>query len=165
MESSELSTVARGIAILGSMPVALASILVLGGGLWILGRRLYFLASSLLVLVQGLAMGLKELVGRPRPDAVLFPPPPDSASFPSAHAIFAVSFFGFLLYLVSVHVERPRLRIAFQGLLVSLILAMGVSRVYQGVHWPSDILGGYLLGGAFLGLMVWVVRGRWSLFS
>ena len=72
---------------------------------------------------------------------------------------------GALIFLIQENI-RPRLaRRTLQVGLALLILVMGASRVYLGVHWPSDVIGGYLLGGLALGGLIWlrnrlVIRGR-----
>ena len=102
---------------------------------------------------------LKELVGRPRPEYLGLGAPPATMSFPSGHAVFAIVFGGLLIYLVERAVPSWRVRRAVQAGIGALVLAIGMSRVYLGAHWPSDVLGGYLLGAlALLGLL-WL-RGR-----
>ena len=61
---------------------------------------------------------------------------------------------GVLIYLVWQHVDNPLLRWTGCVALGLLVLAVGLSRVYLGVHWPSDVLGGYLFGAAALLLLI-----------
>ncbi len=111
------------------------------------------LTISLFVLLAG--DFLKELVNRPRPDHVLFMPPPESLSFPSGHSAYAMVLCGLSIYmterLVTPYmtgrlVTPVSLKRLLQAAMVVLILATGASRVYLGVHWPSDVVGGYLWG-------------------
>ena len=102
------------------------------------------LTISLFVLLAGDL--LKELVNRPRPDHVLFMPPPESLSFPSGHSACAMVLCGLSIYMTGRLVTPVSLKRLLQVTLVVLILAMGASRVYLGVHWPSDVVGGYLWG-------------------
>ena len=105
---------------------------------------------------------LKVSIARPRPSDALVNV--DGTfhfkSFPSGHVVFFVEFFGFLLFLALVLLKRGPLRHA--SLIVSglLIAVVGVSRVYLGAHWPSDVVGAYLAGGIWLMLMIEVYRRR-----
>lgn len=108
------------------------------------------------VVLLALVPVLQRLVDRPRPPAGLvgLDQPLSGLGFPSGHAYQAMVLFGALMYLATALIGRRWLRWLAQGSLSFLILAIGVSRVYLGAHWPSDIVGGYLFGGAFLVLMI-----------
>jgi membrane-associated phospholipid phosphatase len=144
-----------------------AATLVLAVFIGLLVLRAWRPAVTLLLAVclgQVLMFSVKEFVERPRPPAELrkvYIEPWDIHSFPSGHTTHYVVFFGFLFFL-ALGMLRPRLlRWAALGLLGSLVVLVGLARVYLGAHWPTDVLGGYLLGGAVLGI---AVRGykRWS---
>ena len=97
---------------------------------------------------------LKEVVGRARPEYLIAGSEPSSMSFPSGHSLFAMVFGGLLIILIGELVKSTPVRRLLQFGLVLMILAIGASRVYLGLHWPSDVLGGYLFGGlALLGLI------------
>jgi undecaprenyl-diphosphatase len=104
--------------------------------------------GALLVVITMAGAGLLDLLlkqtfGRVRPAAFFDYPLPASHSFPSGHAFFAASFFGGLAVLVSDRVRSRLLRGAVWIVAVSLTLLIGLSRVYLGVHYPSDVLAGY----------------------
>ena len=117
-------------------------------------RRQYQLTVYLVVTGLGalaLDPAIKLLVGRLRP---VVPTPIATApgnSFPSGHALDATVFYGVML-LVFLPIIPPRLRKLAIGLVVALVLLVGFSRVALGVHYPSDVVGGWLLGVAWLGI-------------
>lgn len=90
---------------------------------------------------------LKNLFNVSRPlDSVILE---SSKSFPSNHAVVATIFFGMLMYIFDKHLSRNQ-RIIFNIFCTASILAVSFSRIYLGVHWLSDVLGGIFLGGAVL---------------
>jgi undecaprenyl-diphosphatase len=89
---------------------------------------------------------------RPRPDLVPHAAKVYTASFPSGHAMLsAVVFLTLGALLARVHKPR-RVKLFFLGLAVALTILVGASRVYLGVHWPSDVLAGWCVGAAWAGL-------------
>ncbi len=166
-QSPALTGVFRAVTHLGSYPVATA-LTVAAAGILLL-RRLW--AEGLLVVAAAasalLTLLFKALVGRPRPafsmvDPSFVDPIPHTLSFPSGHAAFAMLLGGILIYLVWRYRESRWARWGISLALAVAILAVGVSRVYLGVHWPSDVLGGYLYGITALALLIplkgWLVR-------
>ena len=116
--------------------------------LFTLRRRLESLFVPLLALTGADATSLfKFLVDRPRPGGDLLA---GGTSFPSGHVVYSVVFFGFLAYLAPRLIKRPRAARTVQVILILLFLLSGASRVYLERHWPSDVLGGLLLGGLLL---------------
>lgn len=165
-----LTPLMSAVSAFGYFPWAeLVFVLVLGG---LLVQRCW--SASLLVALTTtgdlLAGGIKLLVARPRPSADLVDVyrRVSGYSFPSGHVVHYVVFFGVIVYLTWRALRSERAHGAWRraGLLamlatsVGLILLVGTSRVYLGAHWPTDVLGGYLIGGAWLMLLVAVYR-RW----
>lgn len=100
----------------------------------------------------------KLLVHRIRPDARLinqFLPELKADSFPSGHVMFYLSTLGFLIFLTSLYIKDKFWNRLVVLILVSGIILIGLSRVYLGEHWLSDVLGSYLLGSAWLALVVY----------
>jgi len=117
------------------------------------------LNNHMLVLAVAAALGamlmntaLKHFVHRTRPDTLYvsnmyF----KSSSFPSGHAFGGAVVLGLLAYLAAVYVSA-----ALALLFVLLIINIGVSRIYLGAHYPTDVLAGWALGSAFLWLIIGV---------
>ncbi|MGX9885610.1 phosphatase PAP2 family protein [Streptomyces sp. NPDC002276] len=108
-----------------------------------------------------LQQALKALVGRPRP---VWPDPVDSAhyaAFPSGHAMTATVVCGLLLWLLHRSGAGPAVWRTAMALAVSCVVGVGLTRVWLGVHWPSDVLGGWVLGALVVAVAVWVHERRW----
>jgi len=120
------------------------------------------------VALDGLDRIIATLAARPRPSSPLlhvFMPEPGIPSFPSGHVENDVVYYGFLLYLsFTKPVSEWRYRwilIPFQLYAVLNILLVGLSRVLEGSHWLTDVLGGYLAGALWLVLLIFLYR--WTL--
>lgn len=96
-----------------------------------------------------LHLGLKAYYNRARPDPFFGYTIPASSSFPSGHALASLSFYAILAWFVINHVERPLLKWLIGVGVGILILAIGFSRVYLGVHYPSDVIAGFLAAGVW----------------
>ena len=96
---------------------------------------------------------LKNIFTRPRPDHLRLVIQ-GGYSYPSGHAMISIAIYGFLIYYVYHKVKNKTLKIVLIGLLTLLIISIGLSRIYVGVHYPSDILGGYALALLILILVI-----------
>lgn len=112
--------------------------------LYLKWKRALALFLFTMVGEQILAPILKAFYHRARPEAFFDYTLPDSYSFPSGHAFAALCFFGVLAWLVAARLKNIPLRILVWSLAAFLIFSIGVSRVYLGVHYPSDVIAGYL---------------------
>jgi undecaprenyl-diphosphatase len=133
--------------------VGLAGLVVLG--LFAFGRRREGFAATGIVAILLLSPLLKLLVDRPRPplDLAGVANPLGGLGFPSGHAFQSLVLFAFLIFLATILVRTTWIRWSVQVFLVVLILAIGASRVYLNAHWPSDIVGAYIMGGFFLAVL------------
>jgi membrane-associated phospholipid phosphatase len=110
-------------------------------------------AGSLLMTVTG-----KELTGRARPPQSLAVPPFESSpSFPSGHTLNATVVLGITAYLLVVWANRKRWRVLSVVTLGSFVVAMGLSRVFLGHHWLTDVIAGWAIG---LGWLASVITGH-----
>jgi undecaprenyl-diphosphatase len=120
--------------------------------------------EAIMILVAGLITpvntALKLAINRPRPPAALVHvlSPEQGNGFPSGHAFFAILILGLTAYFICINLKNRVLRRLVLAGLLALILLIGISRVYLGVHWPSDVIGGYLIGGVFLTALIWFHR-------
>jgi undecaprenyl-diphosphatase len=163
LRSPAMTTVMRAFTIAASLPVVLAATVAVCAFLW--GRQRRGEALYAAVIVGGgalLSTLMKSGFGRERPpvDNALITLP-SSFSFPSGHTMGSLCLAWVLGWLVA---GAPRVSGARKAVLLSLIAAypvlVGTSRVYLGVHWPSDVLASWLLGGAWIS----VVTGAWLTF-
>ena len=97
---------------------------------------------------------IKHIVCRPRPD-VLRLVKIGGYSFPSGHSMIAITLYGFLFTLVTCKIKKKWLRLLIQILLIYLIFNICISRIYVGVHYTSDVFGGFILGFAELLLVLY----------
>jgi len=118
--------------------------------------------SALLAAVISLSLNylIKVTIRRPRPseDLVQVFRALTDFSFPSGHVMYYTAFFGFLLFLAFTLLKHSYRRVILSLLLALLIVLVGISRMYLGEHWASDVIGGYLLGSLALALSIQVYR-------
>ena len=100
---------------------------------------------------------VKLLGQRPRPEVASLVSE-QTYAFPSGHSANAMIFYGWLIFLVWRQVSNDFLKWFYIGLLSLLIFLVGLSRIYLGVHYPSDVVFGYLLGLSWLFLAIWQYR-------
>lgn len=143
----KLCTLVGGPSFLG-----VASIIVFA----VLWRRRMRHEDGLLVSAMAgaiiLGMVLKETYLRPRPTPFYDLPKPLTWSYPSGHALGSFCFFVALALVLSPSL-RGRRRLALWVACGAMVLLVGFSRVYLGVHWPSDVLGGWLTGAIWMSVV------------
>jgi len=106
-----------------------------------------------------LDLALKYAFHRTRPTP-FFGPVPQTYSFPSGHSLFSFCFYGVLAGLLAGRVRSIPMRVLIWTLAALLVLAIGLSRIYLGVHHPSDVIAGYLTGTIWVATMVALDRLR-----
>jgi len=142
--SPALASFMQAVTMLGSPRFLIASGICVAVGLLIAGwRRALMLFTITFLGAVLLTETLKLSFRRTRPLAFFDTLLPTSYSFPSGHALWSFCFYGALTVLISARVQSRMIRIILWALAVLLILLIGFSRVYLGVHYPSDVLAGY----------------------
>lgn len=96
---------------------------------------------------------IKVIVARPRPDINRLVTE-TGYSFPSGHSITSMVFYGYLVYLIYKYINNKKIKIPLMIFLILLIPIIGLSRIYLGVHYTSDVLCGFLLGIVYLILFI-----------
>lgn len=112
---------------------------------------------SNLVIITVLNQLLKRILQRPRPTEFRIIEE-TGYSFPSGHSMVSMAFYGYLIYLIYKYVENRYVRWISIVLLSILICSIGVSRIYLGVHYTSDVLGGFLVSISYLILFISTVN-------
>ena len=110
-----------------------------------------YIALNLLIVFI-LNQCLKYIIARPRP---LVEPLIHASgySFPSGHSMVSFAFYGFLIYLINEYMSSKKRIFAIVGLAV-LILLIGISRIYLGVHYATDVIGGFLISLIYLAIYI-----------
>jgi len=119
-------------------------------------------AAWLTVTMAGalaLDLALKYAFHRPRPQ-VFFGVEPQSYSFPSGHALCSFCFYGVLVGLIAARAKSMIFRVAAGVAATALVAAIGLSRIYLGMHYPSDVLAGYLAASLWVASLLALDRWR-----
>ncbi len=150
--TQHLTQAATVLAHLGSPPVmaGLGAVSALVGVFW---RRVRGAAWTMPIAIVGagvIIQGVKLVIKRPRPS--FFTPllHESGFSFPSGHSLIAIVVYGLLGYFVLHLFKNFAVRLAVRILTVLVVVAIGVSRVYVGVHYPTDVLAGWTAGVPWL---------------
>lgn len=155
---TELVKIFTWITLLGKWQIVVSATVILSFILWLWKKRIHLLPLWVTIIGSGLFTSLGKLAfHRPRPDVALYIE--DTFSFPSGHATIAVAFYGFLVYILFRQIKKWKYKINALFFGITLILAIGLSRLYLGVHFLSDVWGGYLLGT--LWLLIGITISEW----
>jgi membrane-associated phospholipid phosphatase len=135
-----------------------ANLLLIAYFLFIRKEKWYSIKVPAIALSSlGLMFALKNFFGRPRPDVpLLFEA--EGLSFPSGHALFSITFYGLLVYILYHAVKNKGLKWTLIVLLVALMLVIGFSRVYLRVHYASDVIAGFAVGFMWLVFTIWLLN-------
>lgn len=152
-----LTAILKSVTYLGEWSVVLAVAVVVS--IFLTAKRKKIQAVILAFTTLGgisSAFVLKELIHRQRPVSGLLTE--TSYSFPSAHAVISVAFYGLIIYFLWQRFPSRKIRILKIVAGLTLVFIIGFSRVYLGVHYLSDIMGGYLIGSIWLAIGVYAAQ-------
>ena len=110
-----------------------------------------------LAIITILNQLLKRILQRPRPTEYRIIEE-SGYSFPSGHSMISMAFYGYLIYLIYKYVENKNVKWILISLLSVLICFIGISRIYLGVHYTSDVLGGFLISISYLVIYISAVN-------
>jgi undecaprenyl-diphosphatase len=153
----------RDITALGGTAVLTLGVLAVTGFLALM-RKTHAAVTVLVSVVSGmvLSQAIKWAYARPRPELVPHGMETYSASFPSGHSMMAAVVYLTLGALLARHQVKPRMKVYVLAVAGLLTVLVRISRVYLGVHWPTDVLAGWCLGAAWAILcwfaMLWLQR-------
>jgi undecaprenyl-diphosphatase len=151
-----LEEVASDVTALGGFTVlTLVTCTVVGYLLIVKKRHAMWLVLAAAVGGGAISTGLKELFHRARPDVVPHLAHVSSASFPSGHSMLSSAIYLTLGALLARLVPKARAKIYCLAVALGLTLCIGASRVYLGVHYPTDVLAGWMAGGVWA-LICWL---------
>lgn len=155
-----LEEVGRDLTALGGVAI-LTGLSLASVGMMLLLRKPRLAVITVIAIAGGLLVSdwLKQLFGRSRPDLVPHGVAVSTASFPSGHAMMSAVVYLTLGVLLARTQPQRAIRLYLIGISTGITLLVGISRIYLGVHWPTDVLAGWILGAVWA-LLFWVITER-----
>ena len=155
--SEPLTDIALVITTLGSVYVILPICLIIIIVFW---KKIEGISVAINLIISFLANQiLKRIVARPRPTEYRIIEEL-GYSFPSGHSMVSMAFYGLLIYFIYRKVKNPYIKWISCTLLTILIFLIGLSRIYLGVHYASDVLAGFCISAAYLALFTQVIAHK-----
>lgn len=122
-------------------------------------KKIGLLTLTNLVTITILNQILKFILRRPRPTEFRIINE-TGYSFPSGHSMISMAFYGFLIYLIYKNIKNKYLKTTLIIILSLLIIAIGISRIYLGVHYVSDVIGGFLISISYLIVYIKLIKKK-----
>ena len=138
----------------GAIFLSIATIALL---LLIKNKKIGLSIFSNIVIITILNQLLKRILQRPRPTEFRIIEE-TGYSFPSGHSMVSLAFYGYLIYLIYRYIKNKYIKWSLIVLLSILICLIGISRIYLGVHYTSDVLGGFLLSISYLVVYISLIK-------
>lgn len=130
----------------GAIFLSIATVMLF---LFIKNKKIGLSIISNIVIIAVLNQLLKRILQRPRPTEFIIVEE-TGYSFPSGHSMVSMAFYGYLIYLIYRYIKNKYVKWTLITILSILICLIGISRIYLGVHYTSDVLGGFLLSISYL---------------
>ncbi len=155
LRSEPLTVIMKVITNLSSAYVLIA--ITIGTLIFVKNKKVGLCVASNLVITTLLNQLLKHIIQRPRPEGYRLIAE-SGYSFPSGHSMVSMAFYGLIIYLIWKMVKNKKIKYISCGLLGLLIPMIGFSRIYLGVHYASDVIGGFAISIVYLLLFTNVTR-------
>ena len=117
-------------------------------------KKVFYNFAGIALISKIINVIIKNTVKRPRPDVLFRLSFESGYSFPSAHTMVATCFYGFIIYLILNQVKNKKIKNISTLLLSLLIFLIGISRIYLGVHYATDVIAGFIFGIIVLVLFI-----------
>jgi undecaprenyl-diphosphatase len=131
---------------------------------WVLRMRIESSIVAISVFLHVLANWPKAIVERERPSELIdgIVGIGGAKSFPSGHAEFAITFYGYLLYVAMFYIHGRIQRFVLVATWLGVAASVGFGRIAVGRHWPLDSIGGYIIGIGLLSGLIWLHRSLYA---
>lgn len=121
--------------------------------------KIFVFANLLAIILNNI---IKLIVHRPRPSNTMTLAVETSYSFPSGHSMMSMVFYGLVIYYVRKFVKKKWISNLLTVVLSLVILAVGITRIYLGVHYATDVLAAYVIGFVYLFVFIKILEKRES---
>lgn len=159
-----MNSIMKGITELGNLYVYLAGVPIIFFSLYGTNKHWHRSIEAVVIVLSSFLLNtfLKLYFVRPRPDVELrlINLSMESYSYPSGHSMTAIVFYGFIIYLVMHFGQTKWVKYAVAVVLSMIVLLVGISRIYLGAHYPSDVLAGFAAGLFWLLFVIGWLRYR-----
>ena len=120
-------------------------------------KKTAFIIDLNLIIITIFNLILKNIIQRPRPEGYRLIAE-SGYSFPSGHSMISMAFYGLIIYMIWKNMKNKKLRNIVCVLITILVILIGISRIYLGVHYASDVIGGFVVSIAYLIVYVSITK-------
>ena len=150
LRNNTLDSIMKNITKFGNTTFIIMTLIIL---IIILKKDDGYLLLINVISTIGMNQLLKYIIRRPRPDHLRLIVE-KGFSYPSGHSMISIGLYGFIIYIINKKIKDKYLKIPLIIIFSLLIIGIGLSRIYLGVHYPSDVLGGYILSFIIMILVI-----------